>query len=81
MVIVADCTKVTRTMAAIILGLTVFDPAVDIRGVILNRTAGCRHQNICAIAIEKYTDVKVPAYFPLRENPIPERHMGLVSDG
>lgn len=80
-VIVADCTKVTRTMAAVILGLTVFDPDVDIRGVILNRTAGCRHQNILRDAIEKYTDVKVLGVLPkLRENPIPERHMGLVSD-
>ncbi len=80
-IVVADCTKVTRTMAAIILGLTVFDPTVDIRGVILNRTAGCRHQNIVRDAIEKYTDVQVLGVLPkLHENPIPERHMGLVSD-
>jgi cobyrinic acid a,c-diamide synthase len=80
-VIVADCTKVTRTMAAVILGLTAFDPQVDIRGVILNRTAGCRHQNILRDAIEKYTDVRVLGILPkLPENPIPERHMGLISD-
>jgi len=78
---VADCTKVTRTMAAIILGLTAFDPQVDIRGVILNRTAGCRHQNILRDSIEKYTDVRVLGILPkLQENPIPERHMGLISD-
>ena len=80
-IIVADCTKVTRTMAAIILGLTTFDPHVDIRGVILNRTAGCRHQNILRQSIEKYTDVQVLGILPkLSENPIPERHMGLISD-
>lgn len=80
-IVVADCTKVTRTMAAVILGLTVFDSTVDIRGVILNRTAGCRHQNIVRDAIEKYTDVQVLGVLPkLHENPIPERHMGLVSD-
>lgn len=80
-IIVADCTKVTRTMAAIILGLTTFDPEVDIRGVILNRTAGCRHQTILRQSIEKYTDVQVLGVLPkLQENPIPERHMGLISD-
>lgn len=80
-IIVADCTKVTRTMAAIILGLTMFDPEVDIRGVILNRTAGGRHQKILRQSIEKYTDVQVLGVLPkLPENPIPERHMGLISD-
>ncbi len=80
-VIVADCTKVTRTMAAIILGLTAFDPQVDIRGVILNRTAGGRHQKILRQSIEQYTDVRVLGVLPkLPENPIPERHMGLISD-
>ena len=80
-IVVADCTKVTRTMAAVILGLRAFDPSVDIRGVILNRTAGCRHQNILRDSIEKYTDVKVLGILPkLAENPIPERHMGLISD-
>ncbi len=80
-VIVADCTKVTRTMAAIILGLTMFDPEVDICGVILNRTAGGRHQKILRQSIEKYTDVRVLGVLPkLPENPIPERHMGLISD-
>jgi cobyrinic acid a,c-diamide synthase len=80
-IIVADCTKVTRTMAAIILGLTMFDPEVDIRGVILNRTAGGRHQKILRQSIEKYTDVQVLGVLPkLPDNPIPERHMGLISD-
>ncbi len=80
-VVVADCTKVTRTMAAIIMGLCAFDPEVDIRGVILNRTAGCRHQDILRQSIEKYTDVRVLGILPkLAVNPIPERHMGLISD-
>lgn len=79
--IVADCTKVTRTMAAILLGLRTFDPEVDIRGVILNRTAGCRHQTILRQSIEKYTDVPVLGVLPkMGDNPIPERHMGLISN-
>lgn len=80
-IIVADCTKVTRTMAAVILGLRTFDPDVDIKGVILNRTAGGRHRTILREAIEQYTDVPVLGVLPkLKANPIPERHMGLISD-
>lgn len=80
-IVVADCTKVTRTMAAVILGLRHFDPAVDIRGVILNRTAGARHRQVLRDSIEHYTDVPVLGVLPkLAVNPIPERHMGLISD-
>ena len=35
-----DGTKTTRTMAAVVLGCMQFDPAVKIRGVVLNRVAG-----------------------------------------
>lgn len=80
-ILVVDCTKVTRTMAAVILGLRNFDPSVDIRGVVLNRTAGGRHQNILRQSIETYTDVPVLGVLPrLANNPIPERHMGLISN-
>ena len=79
--VVTDCTKVTRTMAAIILGLQVFDRDVDIRGIILNQTAGKRHQTILQRSIEQYTDVPVLGVLPrMDNNPIPERRMGLVSD-
>ena len=80
-IVIADCTKVTRTMAAVVLGLCHFDPAVDIRGVILNRTAGARHRSVLRQSIEQYTDVPVLGILPkLSVNPIPERHMGLISD-
>lgn len=79
-VVVLDCTKVTRTMAAVVLGLVHFDPQLTIGGVILNRTAGCRHRMIVRQSIETYTDVPVLGELPkLKDNPIPERHMGLTS--
>ncbi len=80
-VLVLDCTKMTRTAAAIVAGCTAFEQGVDLRGVILNRTAGKRHRNILRSSIETHTDAKVLGVFPkLSENPVPERHMGLVSD-
>jgi len=42
-ILCVDCTKSTRTMAAVVLGCIQFDPTVRIAGVILNRIAGLRH--------------------------------------
>ena len=80
-VLVTDCTKVTRTMAAIVMGCKMFEPDLNLAGIILNQTAGERHRRILRQSIEKYTDIPVLGALPrLRQNPIPERHMGLISD-
>lgn len=79
--LVIDCTKMTRTVAAIVQGCAAFEPDVQLAGVILNRTAGERHRAILRQAIEQYTDIAVIGSLPkLKRNPIPERHMGLWSD-
>ena len=79
-ILVLDCTKMTRTVAAVVLGCAVFDPGLDLHGVILNRTAGGRHRSILRRSVETYTDIPVLGALPkLMPNPIPERHMGLVS--
>jgi len=78
--LVLDCTKVTRTAAAIVLGCTMFEENLNLAGVVLNQTAGARHRDIARRSIEKYTDVPVLGALPkLGSNPVPERHMGLVS--
>jgi cobyrinic acid a,c-diamide synthase len=79
--LVVDCTKMTRTVAALVLGCHRFDPDMRLSGVILNRAAGERHRAMLTRSIETYTDVPVLGALPkLKENPIPERHMGLISD-
>ncbi|WP_245168327.1 cobyrinate a,c-diamide synthase [Desulfobaculum xiamenense] len=76
-----DCTKMTRTAAAVVAGVANFEQGVRIGGVILNRTAGERHRAILRSAIEQYTDVPVLGALPkISPDPIPERHMGLVSN-
>ena len=77
--IVLDVTMTTRTMAAIVRGCQVFDPELNIAGVILNRVAGPRQKNLITEAIWKYCGIPVVGSVPkLKENPFPERHMGLV---
>ncbi len=74
-----DCTKITRTMAAVISGLIQFDPEVVIKGVVLNRVAGARHERILRDNIEHYCGIPVLGAIPkLKIQIFPERHMGLV---
>ncbi|MEA1946852.1 MAG: cobyrinate a,c-diamide synthase [Thermodesulfobacteriota bacterium] len=74
-----DCTKSTRTMAAAVLGCVKFDPDTDIKGVILNRVAGPRHEKILRKNIEHYCDIPVLGAVPkLDWQNFPERHMGLL---
>ena len=74
-----DCTKITRTMAAVISGLIQFDPDVMIKGVVLNRVAGSRHERILRDNIEHYCGIPVLGAIPkLKTQIFPERHMGLV---
>ena len=74
-----DCTKSTRTMAAAVLGCVTFDPDTQIKGVILNRVAGPRHEKILRKNIEHYCDIPVLGSVPkLDWQNFPERHMGLL---
>lgn len=78
-VIVVDVTMATRTVAAMVKGCQIFDTDVNIKGVIINRVAGPRQKALISGAIEQYCGIPVIGSLPkLRENPFPERHMGLV---
>ncbi len=78
-ILIADCTKATRTVAAMILGCSHFDPDVDIRGVILNRVSGSRHEMNVRANIERHVGIPVLGAIPkLTDDDFPERHMGLV---
>jgi cobyrinic acid a,c-diamide synthase len=78
-VLVVDCVKTTRTVAAMVLGCQRLDSAVDIRGVVLNRVSGSRHESVLRDAVESACGVRVMGALPkLEGTPFPERHMGLV---
>lgn len=78
-VLCIDCTKSTRTMAAVVDGCRRFDGGVRLEGVILNRVAGARHRKILTDTIQSHCGVPVLGAVPkLRSQNFPERHMGLV---
>ncbi len=78
-ILIVDCTKMTRTTAALIQGCINFDKDVKIKGVVLNQIAGGRHEAIIREAIEIYCQVPVLGAIPkLISSNMPERHMGLT---
>jgi cobyrinic acid a,c-diamide synthase len=77
--LIADVTMATRTVAAIIMGCQRFDPDLKIVGVILNRLAGARQETLIRNSIERYCGLPVVGSVPkLKGGLFPERHMGLV---
>jgi len=78
-VLCVDCTKITRTMAAVVMGCSLFDPDVMVKAVILNRVANRRHEKKLRDSIEHYCDIPVLGSIPkLDQQHFPERHLGLV---
>jgi len=78
-VLCVDCTKITRTMAAVVMGCSLFDPDVIIKAVILNRVANRRHEKKLRDSIEHYCGIPVLGAIPkLDQQHFPERHLGLV---
>jgi cobyrinic acid a,c-diamide synthase len=58
-VLVIDTTGMTRGIAPLISGYLDFDRDVDVRGVILNKVGGTRHEGKLRAALERYTDTEV----------------------
>ena len=77
--LVVNCTKTTRTVAAMVLGCMELDKRVDIRGVVLNQIGTKRHQSIVTQAIEKYTGIPVLGVIPrMKRDIFPMRHLGVT---
>jgi len=79
-VLVVSAAKVTRTVAAPVLGCLRLEPEVTLAGVILNRVAGARHEAVARQAVEQLTGVPVLGAIPRWRGPalLPDRHLGLV---
>lgn len=78
--IVIPVIKVTRTIAAILMGIRMFDPEVDFAGVILNQIATERQGRVIRDAVENEAGITVLGTLPrMKNDPLPGRHLGLVT--
>jgi len=79
--LVLDVTKVTRTVAAVVLGCRMMDPGLSISGVILNRVATSRQERLIRETIGQLTGIPVLGAIPRVDGDtlLPGRHLGLVT--
>ena len=77
--LVVNCSKTTRTVAALVLGCRELDPRLRIIGVIGNQIATARHERIIRESVEYYTDIPLLGIIPrLKEDVFPMRHLGVI---
>ncbi|ACV61041.1 cobyrinic acid a,c-diamide synthase [Desulfofarcimen acetoxidans DSM 771] len=78
-VLVVDATRMTRSIAALVKGFQDFDENVLIAGVILNKIARPRHENMLRAVIDHYCGIPVLGAIPKGQQfIIPDRHLGLI---
>ncbi|MBD2256342.1 cobyrinate a,c-diamide synthase [Pseudanabaena sp. FACHB-2040] len=76
--LVIDCSRLSRSAAAIVHGYRTFDPRLQFAGVVLNRVGSDRHLDLLKAAL---TPLNLPILGVLRRQEsitIPDRHLGLV---
>ena len=77
--LVVNCAKTTRTVAALVLGCQAFEPRLRFAGVVLNQIATARHEFIVRQSVERYTDLPVLGVMPrLHRDIFPMRHLGVT---
>jgi len=78
-IMVLDCTKATRSMAALVKGFLEFEKGIKIAGIILNNIARPRHEEVIKNAIEHYVGIDVLGSIPKLRYLPSERHLGLIT--
>ena len=78
-IMVLNARSITRSAAAIVKGFCDFDPAIKIKGIILNQIISENHKEKATIAIEKTTGIPVIGAIPRYEKMgLTMRHLGLI---
>jgi cobyrinic acid a,c-diamide synthase len=77
--LVVNTTRMTGSIAAMVMGYQHFQRDVPIAGVILNYVSGARHENKLRNAVEQYCGIPVVGSIPKDQDlRIMERHLGLI---
>lgn len=79
-VLIVDVKGMARSAAAIVKGFEIFDPDLDICGVIFSRTGSRIHYEYLKTAVEQHCKIPILGCMPRNETIVmPERHLGLVT--
>jgi cobyrinic acid a,c-diamide synthase len=78
-VLLVNTSRMTSSIAAMVMGYQHFQPEINIAGVLLNYVSGVRHENKLRNAIERYCKIPVVGSIPRDADlHIAERHLGLI---
>jgi cobyrinic acid a,c-diamide synthase len=78
-VLVVNTSRMTSSIAAMVMGYQHFQPEINIAGVILNYVSGARHESKLRNAVEQYCGIPVVGSIPKDQDfYIMERHLGLI---
>ena len=78
-ILVVSATRMTRSVAAMVMGYQRFEPETDIAGVILNNISESRHESKLRAAIEQHCGIPVLGGIPRDDSLcIPQRHLGII---
>jgi cobyrinic acid a,c-diamide synthase len=78
-VLLVNTSRMTSSIAAMVMGYQHFQPETNIAGVLLNYVSGIRHENKLRNAVEKYCKIPVVGSIPRDEGlRVTERHLGLI---
>ena len=78
-ILIVNATRMTGSIAAMVMGFQQFDPDLEVAGVILNNIAGSRHQRKLTTAVEKHCGIPVVGSIPRNSDlHIHGRHLGLI---
>lgn len=80
-ILVLDAKAMSKTAAAVVLGIREYDREVDLRGIIVNRVSSARHYELIERSILEKTGIPCLGFLP--EDPVMDfqsRHLGLKLD-
>jgi cobyrinic acid a,c-diamide synthase len=77
-VLVIDAKSMGESAAAIALGFKIYDPEVNLAGVIINRLGSESHKLMVCEALDKLGIPVIGTVFRNKELTMPERHLGLT---
>ncbi|HUK38879.1 MAG TPA: Ni-sirohydrochlorin a,c-diamide synthase [Methanomicrobiales archaeon] len=78
-ILVVNARSITRSAAALVKGFQAFDPAISLRGVVLNSVSGESHTRKAVTAIEHACGIPVLGAIPYDQRvELTMRHLGLV---
>jgi cobyrinic acid a,c-diamide synthase len=80
-ILVVDCSSMSRSLAALLQGFAAFDPGLEVAGVILNNVGSERHRMMLVDAAREAGMPVMGAFMRQPELAMASRHLGLVPAG